>query len=303
MNLAASASPFILSSSFFFAFCCICVRCETRIASSSWRIFSFLALISASRFASASRTWPAIRSFSFLRSDCRYSTCLSIIRCRIPCFCAAISASRSARMRILRSFSLAKRWMRASSSSLACCSAMRFSSCSRLLSACVFIARAASSCFFCSSACFSASMCASTRCLISSPSRRSSLLPATYLTRNSSSCSSCTCFAFIARWRASSLFLSSSMSPSRTASIVRSCHNFSSAFFRFVISPLISICISRSFITSLRYSLLPNAFTLSVCSYSSVFARWIAFFRSAAWNAASSLSITCLTFSSSSILV
>mmetsp|Transcript_16322 Transcript_16322/g.39438 ORF Transcript_16322/g.39438 Transcript_16322/m.39438 type:complete len:377 (-) Transcript_16322:118-1248(-) len=277
-----------------------CWRCDSRINASSDLSFSFFAEISASRRASASRTCPAMRSFSFWRSDCRYATCLSIIRCRIACLLAEISASRSARSFILRSFSSAKNWIRFSSSSRAWVSVMRFSSRRRLFSFMVMDERLASSLFLSVSACFSAWMKCSTRILMSWPSRRSSSFPPTYRCRNSSSWSSWTCFACSARCIASSCFCASSASPFRTPSTTRSCHRRSSAFVRSSFFFFRSICISRSFITSDRYSLLPNALTRSVFSYSSVFARWMMRRRSPAWNDASSRSCTCRRFSSSS---
>mmetsp|Transcript_27935 Transcript_27935/g.69090 ORF Transcript_27935/g.69090 Transcript_27935/m.69090 type:complete len:223 (-) Transcript_27935:435-1103(-) len=214
--------------------------------------FSFLAAMSASRFASASRTCIIVRSFSFCRKLCRCATCRSIMRCLMACLCAAISASLSERSRILRSFSSAKCWILFSSSSLACCSAMRFSSWSLRLSRNVLAALSLSSSFFLVSTSFSSAMCASTRAMISSPSRFSAFLLVTYRTLNSSSWSSCTCLACSARCSASSRFLSSSSPPSRTASIVRSCHRRSSLSARCLISFCTSICSSRSFITSDR---------------------------------------------------
>mmetsp|Transcript_30466 Transcript_30466/g.71190 ORF Transcript_30466/g.71190 Transcript_30466/m.71190 type:complete len:223 (+) Transcript_30466:866-1534(+) len=215
-------------------------------------IFLFFSLISASLLASASRTCPATLSFSFCRKDCRWATWRSIMRWRIACLCAAISASRSARSRILRSFSSAKNMMRFSSSSLACCSAILFSSCSLLLSFRVLAARAFSSSFALASCSFSSRMCASTLAMISSPSLFSARFCVTYRTLNSSSWSSCTCFPCRARCSASSFFRSSSSPPLRMASIVRSCHSRSSSFSRALMEFCTTICISLSLMTSDR---------------------------------------------------
>mmetsp|Transcript_31018 Transcript_31018/g.101136 ORF Transcript_31018/g.101136 Transcript_31018/m.101136 type:complete len:369 (+) Transcript_31018:174-1280(+) len=241
-----------------------------------WSRWSFCSRMSRRFFSMMLIMWS--------RSACLAAVLASARRLRsstISCFCFANSA-------ILRScsFSLSFSISRNLVSASFACIVSRLAWCAR--------ARRASSFAWSnrtSSSAFSASTC---------PSRMFSALPFRIFCRSSSSCTSCASRSASARARRSSSLRCSAASATSSASF---CFLTNSASWRRFVSDrnfLYATCSSRSFSTSLSSSALWKPFTLSVSSYSILFARSICSCLCSALIAASILSTSLRASSSTS---